>query len=87
MGKANCLYCNSQNTFNIAYGYLDEMKDKPNYIDQEDIGLHINYRKHGLINYNFDGEQMSYKSSNYYCKTVERSFIQEKLCTQLIYPS
>ena len=42
MGKANCPYCNSQNTFNIAYGYLGGKKGKPNYINQEDIGLHIN---------------------------------------------
>ncbi len=45
MRKANCPYCNSGNTFNSAYGYLGGKKDKSNYIDQEDIGLHINYRK------------------------------------------
>lgn len=38
MGKANCPFCNSKNTFNIAYGYLREKKEKKNYIDQHDIG-------------------------------------------------
>ena len=28
MGKANCPFCNSKNTFNIAYGYLGEKKIK-----------------------------------------------------------
>ena len=39
MGKANCPFCNCQNTCNIAYGYLGEKKTKKNYINQEDIGL------------------------------------------------
>ncbi len=79
MGKANCPYCNSGNIFNIAYGYLGGKKDKPNYIDQEDIGLHINYRKHGLVKYDFDGEQMSYRSPNRYCKDCGNTFHSRKV--------
>jgi hypothetical protein len=28
MGKANCPFCNSQNTFNIAYGYLGKKENE-----------------------------------------------------------
>lgn len=79
MGKANCPFCNSQDTFNIAYGYLGEKKDKLNYVDQEEIGLHVNYRKHGLLKYDFDGERMSYRSPNRYCKNCGKTFQSRKV--------
>ena len=80
MGKANCPFCNSQNTFNIAYGYLGgEKKEKENYIDQEDIGLNVNYRKHGKMKYDFDGERMCYRSPNRYCKECGHTFHSRKV--------
>ena len=58
MGKANCPFCNSGNTFNIAYGYLGEKKTKKNYINQEDIGLNESYRK-GFLKYDFERQGLT----------------------------
>lgn len=78
MGKANCPFCNSQNTFNIAYGYLGEKKDKKNYIDQHDIGKNISYRK-GFNKYDFDGEKLISHLPNRYCKNCNNSFQSRKV--------
>lgn len=78
MGKANCPFCNSQNTFNIAYGYLGEKKTKKNYINQEDIGLNESYRK-GFEKYDFDGERLMSHLPNRYCKTCKNTFRSRKV--------
>ena len=78
MGKANCPFCNSQNTFNIAYGYLGEKKKKKNYIDQEDIGLNESYRK-GFEKYDFDGEKLISHLPNRYCKNCKNTFQSRKV--------
>lgn len=78
MGKANCPFCNSQNTFNIAYGYLGKKKDKKNYIDQHDIGKNISYRK-GFNKYDFDGERLISHLPNRYCKNCNNSFQSRKV--------
>ncbi len=78
MGKANCPFCNSQNTFNIAYGYLSEKKTKKNYINQEDIGLNESYRK-GFEKYDFDGERLMRHLPNRYCKTCKNTFQSRKV--------
>ena len=78
MGKANCPFCNSGNTFNIAYGYLGEKKTKKNYINQEDIGLNESYRK-GLEKYDFDGEKLMSHLPNRYCKDCENTFQSRKV--------
>ena len=78
MGKANCPFCNSQNTFNIAYGYLGEKKNKKNYIDQEDIGLNESYRK-GFDKYDFDGEKLISHLPNRYCKNCKNTFQSRKV--------
>ena len=78
MGKANCPFCNSQNTFNITYGYLGEKKNKKNYIDQEDIGLNESYRK-GFDKYDFDGEKLISHLPNRYCKNCKNTFQSRKV--------
>ncbi len=78
MGKANCPFCNSQNTFNIAYGYLGEKKTKKNYINQEDIGLNESYRK-GFEKYDFDGERLMSHLPNRYCKNCKNTFQSRKV--------
>ena len=78
MRKANCPFCNSQNTFNIAYGYLGEKKNKKNYIDQEDIGLNESYRK-GFDKYDFDGEKLISHLPNRYCKNCKNTFQSRKV--------
>lgn len=78
MGKANCPFCNSKNTFNIAYGYLGEKKNKKNYIDQHDIGKNISYRK-GFNKYDFDGERLISHLPNRYCKNCNNSFQSRKV--------
>ena len=78
MGKANCPFCNSQNTFNIAYGYLGEKKNKKNYINQEDIGLNESYRK-GFEKYDFDGEKLISHLPNRYCKNCKNTFQSRKV--------
>ena len=78
MGKANCPFCNSNNTFNIAYGYLGEKKYKKNYIDQHDIGKNISYRK-GFNKYDFDGERLISHLPNRYCKNCNNSFQSRKV--------
>ena len=78
MGKANCPFCNSQNTCNIAYGYLGEKKTKNNYINQEDIGLSESYRK-GFEKYDFDGERLMSHLPNRYCKTCKNTFQSRKV--------
>ena len=78
MGKANCPFCNSGNTFNIAYGYLVEKKTKKNYINQEDIGLNESYRK-GSPKYDFDGERLMSHLPNRYCKTFKNTFQSRKV--------
>lgn len=78
MGKANCPFCNSQNTFNIAYGYLGEKKTKKNYINQEDIGLNESYRK-GFEKYDFDGERLMSHLPNRYCKDCGNTFQSRKV--------
>lgn len=78
MGKVTCPFCNSQNTFNIAYGYLGEKKTKKNYINQEDIGLNESYRK-GFEKYDFDGERLMSHMPNRYCKTCKNTFQSRKV--------
>ena len=78
MRKANCPFCNSQNTFNIAYGYLGEKNNKKNYIDQEDIGLNESYRK-GFDKYDFDGEKLISHLPNRYCKNCKNTFQSRKV--------
>ena len=78
MGKANCPFCNSQNTFNIAYGYLGKKKKKKNYVDQEDIGLNKSYRK-GFEKYDFDGEKLISHLPNRYCKDCKNTFQSRKV--------
>ena len=78
MGKANCPFCNSQNTFNIAYGYLGQKKTKKNYINQEDIGLNESYRK-GFLKYDFDGSRLMSHLPNRYCKDCKNTFQSRKV--------
>lgn len=78
MGKANCPFCNSRNTFNIAYGYLGKKKKKKNYIEQEDIGLNESYRK-GFEKYDFDGEKLISHLPNRYCKDCKNTFQSRKV--------
>jgi len=78
MGKANCPFCNSGNTFNIAYGYLGEKKTKKNYINQEDIGLNESYRK-GFLKYDFDGSRLMSHLPNRYCKDCKNTFQSRKV--------
>lgn len=78
MGKANCPFCNSNDTFNIAYGYLKEKKDKKNYIDQSEIGLNESYRK-GYKKYDFDGERLISHLPNRYCKKCGNTFQSRKV--------
>lgn len=78
MGKVTCPFCNSQNTFNIAYGYLGKKKNKKNYIDQEDIGLNESYRK-GFEKYDFDGEKLISHLPNRYCKNCKNTFQSRKV--------
>lgn len=79
MGKPVCPFCNSQDTFNIAYGYLGEKKDKENYIDQEDIGLNVNYRKREIEKIDFDGERVSSRRPNRYCKNCGKVYHSRKV--------
>ena len=78
MGKVTCPFCNSQNTFNIAYGYLGKKKKKKNYVDQEDIGLNESYRK-GFEKYDFDGEKLISHLPNRYCKNCKNTFQSRKV--------
>lgn len=78
MGKVTSSYCNSQNTFNIAYGYLGDKKTKKNYINQEDIELKESYRK-GSPKYDFDGERLISHLPNRYCKTCKNTFQSKKV--------
>ncbi len=78
MGKANCPYCNSQNTFNIAQGYLGEKKTKKNYINQEEIELNESYRN-GYPKYDFDGEKLMSHLPNRYCKNCKNTFQSRKV--------
>ncbi len=64
MGKVTCPFCNSKNTFNIAYGYLKEKEKKKNYVE---LNTTINYRK-GFKKYDFDGEKLISHLPNHYCK-------------------
>lgn len=57
MEKANCPFCDCENTFHIAYGYLGKKKTKKNYISGEDIGLNKPYRNE-FERYDFDSERL-----------------------------
>ncbi|MCM1197148.1 MAG: hypothetical protein NC310_08810 [Roseburia sp.] len=78
MGKSLCPFCNSQNTLNIAYGYLGDKKEKLNYIDQEEIGEKIKYKK-GYEKIDFDGEKLISRNPNRYCKDCKKTFQSRKV--------
>lgn len=78
MGKSLCPFCNSEDTLNIAYGYIGYKKDKKNYIDQEIIGEKINFRK-GYEKIDFDGERLISRNPNRYCNKCKRSFHSRKI--------
>lgn len=78
MGKSLCPFCNSQNTLNIAYGYIGEKKDKINYIDQEEIMEKVKYKK-GYEKVDFDGEKLISRNPNRYCKDCKNVFHSRKV--------
>lgn len=78
MGKAKCPFCNSNNTFNIAYGYFGSKKTKNNFIDQKEIGLNESYRK-GFEKFDFDGEKLVSHLPNRYCKDCGKTFQSRKV--------
>ena len=79
MGKANCPYCNSTNTFNIAYGYIGKKKNKKNYLDQKDIGINNNSYHKGFKKYDFDGEKLISHLPNRYCKNCGNIYSSRKI--------
>lgn len=74
MGKLNCPFCNSQDTFYIIYDYIGGKTKRINSVSKEEIGLNDIAYKKGFEKYDFDGEKLKSHLPNRYCNNCKRVF-------------